>query len=259
LSDIKVCIWCQRPQQKFSREHLIPEALGGNEQVVLLDAVCEPCNNRFGSIDRALVKDFEIVAWLNGVRGKRRKAPTVSSWAPLLGKHGKNGPELIINGGPQDITVDGRRLPKISPRTGVQLDKFYPAKGVVQFSHRFPSSQQCSRALFKIGLGLVARFYGAEHASSASFDHVRAYVLGAPGAGPRAVVIEQLEWGVLTSGFNNPLEASGSSFPMLEVYILGVAFLIDMHPEQKNLKNLRAAALLGDATLNVIHDLHASA
>ena len=68
-----ICIWCRKDYASLSREHIIPEALGGNEQVVLRDAVCASCNNGLATIDRALVKQFEIIAFMFGVRGKNRK------------------------------------------------------------------------------------------------------------------------------------------------------------------------------------------
>jgi len=54
-----LCYRCQKPleQNQLSREHLIPEALGG--KVTSKWLICDPCNNHFGTtIDAELIKQI---------------------------------------------------------------------------------------------------------------------------------------------------------------------------------------------------------
>lgn len=63
------CIFCFRtnPEITFSKEHLIPDSLGG--QLILNDWVCSRCNSRFGAeFDHEVLKNPEIVAALEKLR-----------------------------------------------------------------------------------------------------------------------------------------------------------------------------------------------
>lgn len=64
------CIWCKRPVRKTNIEHILPESLGCPPQFVLQGCVCMSCNNSLGHVDQALLKQFEIVAFMHGVPRK---------------------------------------------------------------------------------------------------------------------------------------------------------------------------------------------
>jgi hypothetical protein len=49
-----------------------------------------------------------------------------------------------------------------------------------------------------------------------------------------------------TTSASNPIVRSGREFPLFSVTILGLAFLIDMSPEQLGLRDLQGAATLRD-------------
>ena len=54
------CIYClaNKPESQFNREHVIPEAFGVFQQNLVLDCVCQACNDFFGrDLDLKLGRD----------------------------------------------------------------------------------------------------------------------------------------------------------------------------------------------------------
>lgn len=81
------CLWCGSEEFRPSIEHILPEALACPPGFVLRDCVCRPCNNGLAHIDQALLKKFELVTFIKGVRRKKGKPPSVVSWPSLRGRH----------------------------------------------------------------------------------------------------------------------------------------------------------------------------
>jgi len=74
-----LCIFCFRtnPEITFSKEHLIPDSLGG--QLILNDWVCSKCNSRFGAeFDHEVLKNPEIVAALEKLRLPHSRAQLIN-------------------------------------------------------------------------------------------------------------------------------------------------------------------------------------
>ena len=65
-----ICIWCLNEFECLSTEHGIPEALGCPEDLVLRNVMCVNCNNALGTVDQALLKQFEVVTVVYGVPRK---------------------------------------------------------------------------------------------------------------------------------------------------------------------------------------------
>ncbi|MCF6319932.1 MAG: HNH endonuclease, partial [Proteobacteria bacterium] len=73
------CIWCGKFNQDKDIEHIIPEALGCPKDFFLDNGVvCKKCNNNLAYLDRAVIGDFKIPAFLAGVTKKKNKSPKVS-------------------------------------------------------------------------------------------------------------------------------------------------------------------------------------
>lgn len=236
------CIWCGQDKQKLSREHIIPESLGGNDLVVLEGAVCAQCNNGFGRLDNALVKQFEIVRQMYGVPGKRGRRPTITSWAPISSGYDVDGqPVITLNAGPGDIHADGKKLVPAHPSNGIENPSIeFRSGGVsrIRFKQRFGDDPLFTRALYKIALCLVARSFGADVASGPAYDHIRQYVCGLPGARPRRYSMDQTHQDE-TSGFSDAYGLPVSSYPYYELTILGTTFLLDLDPDEANLRQLQ--------------------
>ncbi len=239
-----VCIWCKGTPTTFSREHIIPEALGGNDEVVLSGAVCKSCNNALARLDRALIKEFELIAFLNGIKGKKGRNPTISSWAAISGTIGASGPEIWINAGPGNVDGPAKTLKPASKQNGVLNLSFEPHLGRLGFDQKFGGDINFLRALYKIGLSLIARFYGPDIASGSDYDHVRRFVLAAPHGQPMTVAMEHPFPATLANGFSQPILRVGNPFPCFEIKLLGLHFLVDMHPEQKSLRSLQGVATM---------------
>jgi hypothetical protein len=79
------CIFCGTISGRFTtREHILPESLGGGLWAVLPDGLyCDSCQNRFGSeIEQQALGDypFSFLRIFTGIPTKKRKAPWFRSW-----------------------------------------------------------------------------------------------------------------------------------------------------------------------------------
>jgi hypothetical protein len=79
------CIFCCDTKGEFTtREHILPESLGGGDWAVLPDGLfCNACQNRFGSeIEQQALGDypFSFFRVFLGIPTKKGKAPWFNSW-----------------------------------------------------------------------------------------------------------------------------------------------------------------------------------
>jgi hypothetical protein len=79
------CIFCDDTSGKFTtREHILPESLGGGDWAVLPDGLyCDACQNRFGSeIEQQALGcyPFSFLRVFLGIPTKKGKAPWFKSW-----------------------------------------------------------------------------------------------------------------------------------------------------------------------------------
>jgi hypothetical protein len=239
-----ICIWCQQEFERLSIEHGIPEALGCPDALVMRDVICRRCNNALGTVDQALLKQFEMATVVYGVRRKKGRRSTIDSWRSITSKHRADGPHIFLNGGPGIVEAEGKRLYPATKSNGIYdvwMDRETNRMG---FTQEFGNDPRFVPALYKIGLNLVARHYGAATAASAQYDHIRAFVLDRPDALElRAAMDSEANFGPTTS-VSNPITRSGHEFPLFSVTILGLAFLIDMSPKQLGLRDLQGVATL---------------
>jgi hypothetical protein len=237
-----ICIWCQHDFETLSLEHGIPESLGCPDSLVLTDVACERCNN--APVDQALLKQFEAITVMYGVRRKKGRGPTIDSWRAISSKHKADRPHIYINAGPGVIEVEGRRLHPAAKSNGIHGVWMEPEAGRLGFTQEFGNDPRFLPALYKIGLNLVAKHYGPTVAAGPSYDHVRAFVRGhADAPDLRAAMEKDVIFGPVTHA-SSPITKPGRPYPMFRITILGVSFLIDMAPDQSNLRDIRGAAML---------------
>jgi len=79
------CIFCKSTTGPFkTREHILPESLGGGEWAILPPGLfCDGCQNFFGSaIEQQALGDypFNLLRVFLGIPTKKGKAPWLSSW-----------------------------------------------------------------------------------------------------------------------------------------------------------------------------------
>lgn len=83
------CIFCMTKKGPFStREHVLPESLGGGEWAVLPNGLlCDSCQNKFGSeIEQQALGDypFSLLRTFLGIPTKKGKAPWFESWEGII-------------------------------------------------------------------------------------------------------------------------------------------------------------------------------
>lgn len=161
------CIYCLTHDGDFGpEEHVIPEAFGLDE-LVLRDAVCHACNNELSKLDQFLA-EFEPLALLrvwNVPLTKKGKFPRADFRDFVLEKvkprklrfTSKTKKDVFVR---QDMPDGSFRL-SFSTTTRSPLDAL-----------------SLARAVFKIGLGLVAYDRGLEYACCDRFDAARDFIHG---------------------------------------------------------------------------------
>ena len=238
-----ICIWCKKDFAKLSLEHAIPESLGCPAELELNDVACTKCNNGFGALDHALLKQFEIITVMHGVPRKKGRPPTIDSWRPIRSVNRADGPHVSINGGPGVVEAEGRPLHPASKANGITNAWIRPERGQLGFSQQFGNDPRFLPALYKIGLTLVARHFGPAVAAGETYDHVRSFVYLDPNAPPFTAAMDRQA--VLQPVTETALVAkAGRDYPMFRVTILGVTFLLDMAPGQPSLRDIQGAATL---------------
>jgi HNH endonuclease len=73
------CIFCESNGPFLTREHILPESLGGDDSFVMKRcAVCDKCQNYFGAkIEAVSLNNFSFSHWrtFGGIRTKKGKVP----------------------------------------------------------------------------------------------------------------------------------------------------------------------------------------
>ncbi len=123
-----------------------------------------------------------------------------------------------------------------------------PEEGKLGFSMEFGNDPRFLPALYKIGLNLVGKYYGAPAAADPAYDHIRAFVTGdKPAPALTAMLIKDVVPQPV-NGASGPIVKPGRTYPMFQVTILGVTFVLDLGPDQPGLRDIRGAAtLMGEA------------
>jgi len=239
---IERCIWCLKLIRKGSEEHVLPDALGCPPHLVLGVGVCMACNNGLGHVDQALIRQFEILAFVHGVRRKKGRAPAIHMWAPIKGRYVEGKPEIHLNAGPQVVESNGRRLTAASPANGI-TDVVFDTPGAgeeatVGFRQELGREPKLARALLKVALGSVALNWGLSLARDSRFDPVRAFVR--KGVGDFDILLTQGRPGC-SHHVSAPMLRPGDELPLVEITLFGIGFVVDTDPAQAGLAVLRRA------------------
>ncbi|EZP70644.1 hypothetical protein BV96_03320 [Sphingomonas paucimobilis] len=235
-------MWCLKPIRKESEEHVLPDALGCPPHLVLRVGVCMACNNGLGHVDQALIRQFEIIAFMHGVRRKKGKAPAINMWAPIKGRYVDGKPEIHLNAGPQVVEANGRPLPAANATNGITKVEFETPevgqRATISFTQEMGREPKLARALLKVALGSVAIYWGLAEARDAKFNPVRAFVR--KGVGSFDVLMTNGRPGV-TQHVSAPMLRPGDKLPLVEISLFGAAFIVDTDPAQSGLAGLREA------------------
>jgi hypothetical protein len=238
-----ICIWCKEDFPKLSLEHGIPEGLACPRELEMRDVACTKCNSDLSRVDRALVKQFESITVMYGVKRKKGRAPTINSWQSIRSEHRSDGPHIFINGGPGIVESGGKPLRPPSKANGISNVWVKPETNQLGYSQQFGNDSRFLPALYKIGLNLVAKQFGPAEAASAKYDHVRSFVRGESDAQPLTAALDRTTIsGPVTE--TALITKTGQTYPAFRVTLLGVSFLIDLAPDQKSLHDIQGASAL---------------
>lgn len=164
----KRCIYCLSDTGTFtSEEHIVPESLGNYDTVLPKGFVCDTCNNRvLSGLDAELVH-FEPVEFLK----------------TLYMPHTKDGklPQAIF----PNLTMKKTRPSHIvfkSPSKKNFTSGVPDENGIIHFSIKMTGRKKfdpkiVGRALYKIGLGMVAFHEGREVVYESRYNAARAFIL----------------------------------------------------------------------------------
>jgi hypothetical protein len=164
----KRCIYCLSDAGTFtSEEHTVPESLGNYDTVLPKGFVCDTCNNEvLSGLDAELVNS-DLIGFLKTLfmpYTKQGKLPQ-ATYPNLTMK--KTRPSHIVFKSPskKNFTIG-------------EPDE----NGVIHFSIKVTGRKKfdpkiIGRALYKIGLGMVAFHQGREVACDSRYDAARAFII----------------------------------------------------------------------------------
>jgi hypothetical protein len=199
---------------------------------VIASDVCRKCNNGFAHLDRALLRQFELLTFLGNVPRKRGKSPSLDSWSSILGRYTENGPELHINGGPGTSDALGKTLKPVQATKDFEKLSFEAANGVatLKFSQRFGDDPKFIRALYKVAFGAAVYWLGPEIARTTEMAAVKKFVRKGRGEF-RAVLVGGS--GSHGHHFEPPYRGQDTSYLAVGMRIFGIDFITDFDPEQR--------------------------
>jgi len=238
------CIWCGATHYVPSREHVVPESLGCPPELILKTGVCKPCNNRLGLIDQALLAQFEVATVMLGVPRKRGRRPTIDNAPSIAGRATATGPEFFFNGGPGPMQALGRTLKPAKPSTGISMHSLSVNGAVAEmrFSQVFGQDRRFRRALYKLGLGLVAYYLGPQTAVGPEFDHIRRFVVDDQGDLSFMLAFGQDEEIRVDHQFSRPFTGPNGEGPSFGVRLFAVDMVLDLTIDQVMLRTIRGVA-----------------
>lgn len=226
------CIWCLTEGAPSSTEHIIPEALGCPKDFVLTGGiVCKSCNNAVAHLDRAVIDDFEMMAYLANVPRKGGRPALARSRGNLIATRGRSGPEISINMDPKatlahDGTTSGA-FGKSRRNVNATLTK-EGSIGRVSFATTIGEDPKFVRGITKIAFSSFTYFEGAGAALDERFAAVRAFVRD--GVGQRPVLMMASEDPAYKNEAWPPYKSETGDYSVT-FRLAAAEFLVDLSPE----------------------------
>lgn len=84
---MSICLFCKTKGVFHTKEHIIPESLG-NDEDILENTICEKCQNYFGrEIEQKALEKTNLAFWRTylGISTKRKRLPSVNLDPPVKG------------------------------------------------------------------------------------------------------------------------------------------------------------------------------
>jgi hypothetical protein len=232
LSSDKPCIFCKEKGKKGSIEHIIPEALGCPENLVLKNGeVCEDCNNGLGHLDDALINAFDLIRFQAKVPGKKGKLPTIISRGNFIAEYVDGEPKIYINPTNKPVKLkDGRVIgPSGKSKRNIDLKISIDGKMAnVNMGFKIGEDPKAVRALFKIAYEYICFQFGESEVLQEKYDNIRSYIV--TGSPKRKVVAITPD----SSSYENRIWApyiSEEGYYSVALRIAVLEFMVDLSPE----------------------------
>jgi hypothetical protein len=167
--DLGRCVYCLKSEGPFrSEEHIIPEGLGNDDAVLSPGYVCDPCNNECSKLDEYFV-NFEAISLQRVLVvpfTKKGKLPRADFGNLTIEKRMPRAVRFIHKKGDNPYR-ESEHKPDGTFRFEVNVKGKKPTDFV-----------RIGRALYKIGLGMVALHAGRERACQPRYDAARDFIAG---------------------------------------------------------------------------------
>lgn len=227
------CIFCKRDSRPpYHVEHIFPVGIGGQDDLVLSGGeVCADCNGRLSRVDKFLVDAFAHIRPFFVSTTKRGKFTNGAFGDVRLARNAK-GLEITMLEGEPGGCGDGFTSTADGDHGEVQLHT----------SYRFDTG--VSRALHKIVLEGMCKFYGRANVLLEHFDVAREYAMAGTG-GFRSVLV--LNEKLMPKLRRNPHRQFGEvntrdgELVASVVTVCGFVFLVTLHPDRKTIERIGAA------------------
>jgi len=213
------CIYCLRTDGSFStEEHIYPESLGNDEVILQKGIVCKKCNNVFSELDDYLIK-FPPIAFLRPTivpftkKGKfpqaKFKDVTIDKIHPTVIRIANNSAEAVIK--ETETLEDGTVKFQVQLTSEDRLD-----------------GRKLGRALFKIGLGMLAFLKDADTVRTPQYSAARDFTLHDKPFRNNMLVLRKGQPNLSIRTDIRPVPGEGT---MVVVNIWGVIFMFNMEEQ----------------------------
>lgn len=248
------CIWCLKPSKGKAREHIIPEALGCPDGFWLKNGeVCESCNNKLAHLDQAVIDEFDILLFLNGIPRKKNKTAVVSNRGNFKADFNKNGPTIFINMDPKPISFNGTYVGSFG-KSKRNIKASFDTRGSdahISFSVTFGENPKLIRGIVKIAMSSLVYFIDHNEVLKSKYDPIRKFVIKNEGN-------RKIFWGESKDlQFRNQvwspyLDEQGNYLIIIRIGI--VEFIVDLSPDMRNMPILykNAMELYGTKGWNIL-------
>lgn len=236
--DFAPCIWCGAKEYTPSLEHILPDSIGCPPGFLLEKDMCKKYNNNLAHLDRAHLRQFELITFLGNIPRKGGKRPSLNSDASLQGRHTSAGPEIHLNGGRGTTTAFGQTLKPLQA-TKKLGDLSFEINGnlaTLNFSQRFGDDPKFVRALYKVGIEIAVFWLGPEGAHIPSPAAARKFVRKVRGSFGTLMISGKNSH---EHHFAPPFRSEEADILVVGMRIFGVDFVVDFDPMQRTIATLR--------------------
>ena len=237
------CIWCSLPTSDPDVEHVFPAALGCPDHLVLPGSVvCRSCNTKLAHLDQAVADEFDVIAFLRGIRRKGRRPPQIHSRGNVFGTIEGDGPAISFN--LESYSVASHACTNLAPYRGRARD-IWPhierdgSTGRVSYDVPFGQGPKFVRGIVKVAFSAFAFLCGANAARSSRFDGVRSFAR--QGSTHRHTLITPAGDDLFTLAAFPPWSSPDGEF-CIEVRIGPIQFLVDLSNTESLFSTLEAKA-----------------